>query len=416
MNRYDALERELTGWFFDTAMPRTPDYTTDIVQLTATVRQRPRWTFLERWIPMSVITLVPRSARPVPWRALGALALMALLLAAAGIMYVASQNRLPPPFGLARNGLVAYSQHGDILTVDPGTGARTWITSGNEDDREARWSLDGTRIAFLRNRFDVPVVDPTTTVDSVVVVDLDGRVVAKSQPIGAIDPDAIAWAPDGRSIAIGGGGSLWLVDSNDGGLTRLAVGYLDLDLYWRPGDKRQILLRGNSSDGGRGLMIADLDDPGETRVVVPEMLEDAVRPNGWTPDGRRIVYTLVSGSLDRVTGIALHVLDITTGNDVEIDAAFGHVSNDGTRILALAGDRPCVVSIDGGPCDPIAPMAQAYEGTHAGAAQWAPDDRWILIRSSDESGRAFLLDPSGESQDRPAWPENGGESWQRRAR
>lgn len=410
MNRYDAFERELTVWFIETAAPRTPEYTTDIVQLTAAQRQRPRWTFLERWLPMSVITLVPRSARPFPWRTVGTLAVLALLLAAAVAVYVGSQNRLPAPFGLATNGLVAYTQDGDILTVDPGTGARAWITSGNEEDREARWSLDGTRLAFLRG---LPLGTPTPVMpaETVIIVDRTGKVVAKSQPIARIDIDAFAWSPDGRSIVIGGNSMLSMVDANDGGVTRLEVGYLDLDVYWRPGSDGEVLFHGVTADGRQGLVVVDVDDPAEGRLLVPESSQETLRPNGWTPDGRRLLYTR-----DESSGARLYVLDLPTGTEVEIDAAHGHVSNDGSRILALDDDGACVVSIEGGQCDLIAPADRAYEGGFGNAAHWAPDDGWILIRETDRAGRAFLLDPTGGMERTPTWAESGGESWQRRAR
>ena len=413
MNRYDGFERELSAWFTDTAAPRRPDYTTDIVRLTATQRQRPRWTFLERWLPMSVITLVPRSARPVPWRMLGTIALLALLLAAAVVVYVGSQNRLPAPFGLAGNGLVAYTQGGDILTVDPGTGARAWITSGNEEDREARWSRDGTRLAFLRGLpLGTPV--PLQPAETVVIVDRAGKVVAKSSPIARIDIDAFAWSPDGRSIAVGGDSFLSLVDTQRGAVTRLEVGYLGLDVYWRPGNAREILYSGVTTDG-RGLVVVDVDEPANVRLLVPESSDMTLRPNGWTPDGRRLVYTSLDEPYGDEARLRLHVLDLATGTDVVIEAAHGHVSNDGSRILALNAEGPCVVSIEGGRCDPIAPSDRAYEGGFANGAQWAPDDGWIVVRESSQPGRAFLLDPSGGSQDPPAWPESGAESWQRRA-
>ena len=416
MNRYDAFERELTTWFMDTAAPRTPEYTTDIVQLTATQRQRPRWTFPERWLPMSVITLVPRSARPVPWRLFGSLAVLALLLAMAVVAYVGSQNRLPAPFGLASNGLVAYTQDGDILTVDPATGARAWITSGNEEDREARWSLDGTRLAFLRGLpLGTPV--PRQPAETVVIVDRTGKVVAKSQPIARIDIDAFAWSPDGRSIAIGGDSMLSLVDAQKGAVTSLEVGYLDLDVYWRPGDGREILFHGITREGGRGLVVVDVDDPADVRLLVPESPDEALRPNGWTPDGGRLVYTSVHEPYDGTTGtVRLRVLDLTTGKNIAIEAGFGHVSNDGSRILALNGDGACVVSIEGGQCNVIAPPDRAYEAGFGNGAHWAPDDGWILIRETDRPGRAFLLDPAGRIERPPTWVESGGESWQRRAR
>ena len=57
MNGHDSLERELTVWMADVAAPRVPDYTNDIVRMTAGLGQRPRWAFPERWLPMTVDTL-----------------------------------------------------------------------------------------------------------------------------------------------------------------------------------------------------------------------------------------------------------------------------------------------------------------------------------------------------------------------
>jgi hypothetical protein len=104
MTRFDALERDLTVWFDETAMPRRPDYTTEIIQSTAALRQR-RWMSIERWFPMNVVEFRRRTFPPFPWRTAAVLvALLALLLA--GLIYAGSQPRLPPPFGLAANGLV----------------------------------------------------------------------------------------------------------------------------------------------------------------------------------------------------------------------------------------------------------------------------------------------------------------------
>ena len=104
MNRPENLERDLTAWLADTATPRVPDFTDDILWLTARTRQRPRWSFPEWWLPRRVLTLGRRRLRPLPWRTIGLLAVLALLIVAAVAFYVGSQPRLPPPFGLAANG------------------------------------------------------------------------------------------------------------------------------------------------------------------------------------------------------------------------------------------------------------------------------------------------------------------------
>ena len=74
MTAYDTLERDLTDWLGDAAAPRVPDYTDAIVQLAVGRRQRPRWTFLERWLPMSVVQLHPVTHPRFPWRTVGLLA------------------------------------------------------------------------------------------------------------------------------------------------------------------------------------------------------------------------------------------------------------------------------------------------------------------------------------------------------
>ena len=63
---------------------RTPDYLDDVLAQTAGTRQRPAWTFPERWFPMADITSRQAVAPRVPFRAIGvALVILALLIAGA---------------------------------------------------------------------------------------------------------------------------------------------------------------------------------------------------------------------------------------------------------------------------------------------------------------------------------------------
>ena len=406
MTRFDALERELTVWFDETAMPRRPDYTSEIIQSTAALPQR-RWMTIERWFPMNVVEFRRRTVPPFPWRTAAVLiALMALLVA--GLVYAGSRPRLPPPFGLAGNGLVAYAKDGDIFTVDPRTGERRWVTSGDDVDVLPRWSPDGTRLAFLRAPSTADL-DVSHGLRRVVIVDRERTPIAESVPILTIDPDAFAWSPDGRYIAVGGGEGLTIVDTADGGTRRLDVDYQGLDVHWRPGHPSELLLRGER-DFVVGLVLLDVDDPASARVVAAD-LDDFLRPNGWTPDGRRIVFTRERGAEGGLPP-RIRVLDLTTLAVVDIDAGYAHVSNDGTRLLAIDDyGRPCVASIAGGPCVYIAGSHRAYAGTFFGGAQWAPDDTSIVVSSF---GSFALLDPGGVGTGAPpSWMLDGAESWQR---
>jgi Tol biopolymer transport system component len=405
MNSTDQLERDLSAWFADTAAPRLPDFTDHVLNLTAGTDQRPRWSFPERWIPMSVITLGRRTFKPLPWRTIGLLAALAILIAAAVAVYVGSQPRLPAPFGLAANGVVAYAKNGDIFAVDPISGARQAIAIGPESDREPRFSRDGTRVAFLRStgaRLDVLAIATLGR----------NEVVTTAEQLVDIDSDSIAWSPDSRSVAIVGTAlarGIYIVDATTGATTPLATQFEALDLHWRPPDGRELMVFGGN-EPGMGLYLLDVADGKVTGVAVPDDPGARVRLSGWTPDGQRFVYMRGDDGIPFRT----HVLDMSSDEEVVIDAAFAHVSNDGSRLVALDDQgRVCVASIDGGPCNPISEPAQAYEGTTAAAAQWSPNDEWILSRPQE--GRAVILDPDGGSQDQPSWIADGAESWQRLA-
>ena len=78
--------------------------------------QRPAWTYPARWLPMDVTTRTAPIAR-VPWRQLGILALIGLLLAVALAAYIGSRqrHRPAPPFGPRRQRRGRLRADGDIL-------------------------------------------------------------------------------------------------------------------------------------------------------------------------------------------------------------------------------------------------------------------------------------------------------------
>jgi hypothetical protein len=394
--------------------PGLPDtFYDDFRQRAGEVRQRPRWLALIKEPPMRYSS---RLAVGSPTFRLVSIAMLTLALAlgltavvAVGASELLKTTEAPPPFGPAKNGLVAYAQDGDIHTVDPVTGERRAIVTGPEVDEEPRWSLDGTRLLFLRAAGDlhqVGIVDPGH---------LDNIVVSEALPL---DSDSIHWSPDARSIAVGSEGAVLIIDAATGEAT--PIGIAAEDLFWRPPDGRQAMLV-----GGDELSLLDLDDATSTPVVAPG--SGGIRPAGWTPDGKRFVYQ--RGEFDELP-FETHVLDVITGDDVVIDAGYGRVSNDGTRMIVLqrTGSAPClsmggcpsrmcVVDLDGGECSPIGIASQAYEPGHGAGAHWSPDDRWLLTQAPAVDGEvSSLVDPEGTIVDQPAWISDGGESWQRLAR
>ena len=84
---------------------------------------------------------------------------------------------VPAPFGLARNGVIAYAD-GDIYTADPATGITTAIVTGTQEDVDPVFSPDGTRLAYGRfvegsspPRMDIVVADADGTHPQVITTE-----------------------------------------------------------------------------------------------------------------------------------------------------------------------------------------------------------------------------------------------------
>ena len=197
MTPIDRFERQLPMALTDLAEPRTPDYLVDILGQTARTRQRPAWASLERWLPMDIASTT-RPVRGAPWRQLGVLALLAVLLATAVAVYVGSRQsepNLPAPFGRAVNGLIPYAIDGDLFAGDPVTGGSELLLPGDTYDYDPFYSRDGTRIAFTRR------VDPAIEgVDFLMVMNLDDMSV---RPVTADPLHGLAWwdwSPSGDAL------------------------------------------------------------------------------------------------------------------------------------------------------------------------------------------------------------------------
>jgi hypothetical protein len=392
------LERDLTAWLSETAMPQKPDYADDILAETSRTHQRPRWTFVGRWLPLPSVDQFRPDVGRNTLRTVALLVILGLLLAAVAAV-AGSRRSGPPPFGTAGNGLLAYDDAGTIRVIDADTLASRPIGGGSGLEHDAAWALDGSRLAFLRESARGVVL---------VVADPAGRVLAVSEEFADIDSDTMEWSPDGRHIAIGASGraghAIYLVDALDGALEGLRLDYGGLEIFWRPPDGRQLLYFADGSEPG--LRVASIGD-GAVLHVPPEVVGRTLRPLGWTPDGRSILYQQADGSSRELT----YVADLQTGTVTELDVSWGHVSNDGTRVVGLDGfDRPCVVAITGGVCEPI-PNAPRWEGTTGAAVTWAPDDRWLAIASA-ETGAIWLMDLTGVAAPRRVVSSGTG-SWQR---
>jgi Tol biopolymer transport system component len=290
MTPIDRFERALPTALTDLADPRTPDYFTDILGLTARTRQRPAWASLERWLPMADTISRSTSVPRLPWRSLGvALILLALLIALVAVFVGSRQHRLPEPFGPAANGLVAYANGGDIYTVDPATGVASAVVTGSELDARPTFSLDGSKLAFLRQ-----AAGPRVDLFDVFVAGSDGtdaRVVSTDP----VPPDAvIMWTPKADSLLVAADGRLVRYGVTDAPQRQvIAENVLVRSGELRPPDAAQILYEPDATPGV-DLWIMDIDGSNARPLLPASALTGSqydLQIVRWSPDGTMIAFT-----------------------------------------------------------------------------------------------------------------------------
>lgn len=404
MTSDQRFERDLPDLLIDAYVRQTPDYRDDIVQLVARTPQRPAWMFPERWIPMTMITLVQRAKPPLPWRTIGLLAMIALLLAAGVALLAGSQPRpLPAPFGPAGNGALVVDEGGDIFLIDPGTGAKTLAIGGAGVDSQARFSRDGTSLAFYRDKGGE---------GTLWIADNLGRSPRELSTAGLSAPTDIIWAPDGRSILVNGvhgSESVMAVVPTDGRAPRIIdVGMSAESPTWLPPSGAEIAFRAVGPDGF-GLSAVRSDGSGVVRSIVPATGQGNfdvlfIAPS---PDGREIAYQWRDDD-----GTQKIYVVATSGGTPQpittIESVLPMWSPDGAWIAFFSGNGlTYVVPADGSAGQVlVSPREQSGFG-------WTPDGKRLAI--VDEVGKAQLIDPLGGPPVEARWSSAEMPDWQRLA-
>jgi Tol biopolymer transport system component len=428
-DRLPMFQQELREALHEQAGSARPDYLVDVLVQSVAMRQRPAWTFPERWFPMVDYARQPVLAPRLPWRSIAlGLALIALLMAAVWALLAGAPPRLPAPYGRADNGLVVYASGGDIYTADPVTGNSKAIIRGPETDLNPRWSRDGTRFAFERK------VDGDAGPSLAYVARADGSDLTLLTPEPLYRIDDYAFSPDGRDLLISAVQTIQvaLVAAIDGNqVTELLDGQPASNAAWRPPDGAEILLMGPGEwTGGWGAMRVVDREGGDLRILQDASTGCCQGHAGWSPDGSMIAY--VEWNAAPTLTARSHVMAADGSRDRVLPLPPGAVwqaatgwSNDGTRLLVIRGYTggfeaavPAVVPVDGSGTGTEIESQGVAAGSCCSVWEWAPDDSLILGTPTNLSGafvNQVLLDPvTGTSRTVP-WQSVSRPSWQRLA-
>ena len=348
MNRSHPTPRSFSTDELRTALwgdvgPARPDYLTDIVAEAGRTRQRPAWTFLDRWLPVDFGEQrlgVPRAA--VVFMVLSLL--VALLVATA--VYVGSQTK-PAPVDLGIfapvAGRVVYGDQTGIWGVDaaaPADGAtRVQLTS--EAGIPLGWSSDGTRLLIMRG---------SGPDEHLFVLHADGSETQVTERPMSIEGATIS--PDGSRVVFAaassdGGLVLYAVDAQ-GGSAEVLVVHADSGIrapaYSRDGTRIAYISGAGDHSNSVWLMNADGSDD---HLIVPNESAGHVSGLAWSPAGDQIalglegwIYTFAPDGSDFTQiagGFITCVSTETCAINLPRSAESPYWSPDGSRIAYTTG-------------------------------------------------------------------------------
>jgi Tol biopolymer transport system component len=395
----EALDRLMAAWIDERAHgPAADPVLNAVLARTSRTRPLPGWLSRERWLP----TQLTARFQPIP-RLAPVLLLIGLLVAVAiVIVVVGSQRRLPPPFGLAAPGYVAFVADGHLWTANPDGSNRLQLTSDPRIDGFPTFSRDGTKIAF--KRLPVPNSIPNWQEwGDVMVADADG-----GHPIvldaAVHSPSPITWSPDGRFIVysrIVGNLDQVFIAAVDGSMRQQVTAGTPSN--WgptlSPDGKTIAFVKGSSPMVG--LYVIQIDGRGERRITTGSIYGfDSAE---WSPDATTLLFSadLLSDEVDTDYGDVLAVgLDggpersVVQGAGDDIGPAW---SPDGLFIAYLNKNggrfRVMVATADGSDPHQISDVGDWFN------PQWSPDARHVLaadLRSGGGQPIVAILDPLGK--------------------
>jgi hypothetical protein len=293
-------------------------------------------------------TWEPRPPRTEPSLRRMGIALLALVVAAAGIAFAVQAFRSTEsstrPAATVENGKIAFATDLDgqwqIVTAYDGGTAVTPLSDLPTNQFHPAWSPDGSRIAF-----DAQSGGGETQIH---VMDANGsnlQALTKAPEWNYLP----AWSPDGARIAFvsnrDGNDEIYVMNADGSGQERLTSDPdEDLSPTWSP-DGSRIAFQSNR-DGFNRIYVMDADGSGVIRLTDSEGFDPA-----WSPDGARIAFVS------------------TTDGNPEIYV----MSSDGSNVTRVTHDP-----------------------SHDGNPNWSPNGSKIAFESDrDGDVRVYVMNSNG---------------------
>ena len=419
MTTETMLDRRLRELMAELAAPGDQSAAIDnVISVTRALRPEPRWRALLKERPMRTNSIVIAGSPPLRFGLIFAVIALIGLLAATVVVgaLVLRQPAVPPAYGPAGNGVLAYAESGDIVTTDASGANITDITTGPALDSRPVFSRDGTQIAFLRKE---------TGTTKLVVANADGTELQTVSPALYDQVDAIDWSPDGQRLVVLGDLLLdprdtmsILVLAADGTGSREPIDLGDISpnrwAAWRPPAGEEIIFRANPTRGDpAAALYAIAPEGGQVRPLMePATPEPIDASTVWepelSPDGRSATfYTWGQNEAGDVNAWG-RVLDLETG-DARIASAWGGsaspITPDGQFVVGV-GSRLEIEPLDGSTSSRTFGPAIETAGVHVAIS---PDGTTVLVTESSgartlvdiETGAPTPLDAS--SEDRFSW-------------